>query len=297
MASRFLRPICEQCLYKTVMLSGMPKRTICLLETFTRRPDLALLVRHLAIDFSWFSWPEMWETKIPEKVKSDDFEALSLARNVVSLELGGINNWMKEPESAWLRDVISSMPLTRLSLPKILDPGTIPEYFESRSILRHEGWDRDIAGEIRAVLQAQSQLESLFFTWLRYSDQLLSALLATLIPSDIANLKGLEAEPRSAIPFIGIAPNLESLSLLPTVWTGWSDELFSKLKSSSAESQSTLRRLAIHVSYDDQWIWANLDKVLALFPNTEALRLVVRTDMQPEDFLEKVRAAFRSSDR
>ncbi|KAG8910111.1 hypothetical protein FRC00_008847 [Tulasnella sp. 408] len=180
------------------------------------------------------------------------------------------------------------MPLTRLSLPKILDPGTIPEYFESRPIPRHEGWDRDIACEIRAVLQAQRNLENLFFTWLRYSDQLLSALQATLSPSDIANLKGLEAEPRSAIPFIGIAPKLESLTLLPTVWTGWSDELFLKLKTSSADSQYTLKRLAVHLSYDDQWIWANLEKVLALFPNTETLRLAVRADMQPEDFFEKI---------
>ncbi|KAG8944319.1 hypothetical protein FRC04_002039 [Tulasnella sp. 424] len=159
MVNRYLRSICEQCLYKTIILWAQPQRTIHLLETFILRPDLALLVYHLHIDVSWVNrWGIQFVKEVPEVLKPDGAEALSLAKNIRSLRVDDIGNWMHAPEYARIHSVVSSMKLARLSISLIDDPtGGSEDYAASIP----EGWDRKAVTEIRTVLQAQPLLEEL----------------------------------------------------------------------------------------------------------------------------------------
>ncbi|KAG8910112.1 hypothetical protein FRC00_008848, partial [Tulasnella sp. 408] len=271
MVNRFLLPICEQCLYEAIMLWGLPRRTLRLLETFILRPDLALLVRRLTIDVSWANDSGRYHKEVPDALQPDGIEALSLAKNIVSLTVDDFGDWMKEPACSRFRGLLSNLTLTSLTIPWIRDPTDDREEFGP---LEYEEEDREqeVVTEIRAVLQTQPRLEHLFFPQSYLSDRILSILKTDILPSDVTNLKSLEADPRVAISFLAVSPGLESLTLFKTSWT---DGLFSKLKASSATSRSSLRLLAIRMWYCDDWLWGNLDKVFALFPNTETLRLTV----------------------
>ncbi|KAG9045255.1 hypothetical protein FS837_006737 [Tulasnella sp. UAMH 9824] len=290
MVNRFLLPICEQRLYETIMLWGLPRRTLRLLETFILRPDLALLVRHLTVEVSWANGSGECHDEVPDVLKADGVEALSLAKNIVSLTVDGFGDWMKAPAFSRFRDLLSNLKLTSLTIPWVPDP---TYDLESLGSLEYEEEDREqeIVAEIRAVLQTQPRLEDLFFPSSYLSERILSILESDLLPSDVPNLKSLQADPRVAISFLAVSPGLESLTLFNT---SWGDGLFFKLKVGSATIRSSLRRLAIRVWSSDEWFWVNLDKVFALFPNMETLYLAVdattpyRSVQPAKYFFEKI---------
>ncbi|KAG8944328.1 hypothetical protein FRC04_002048 [Tulasnella sp. 424] len=269
MVNRFLRPICEQCLYERIMLGGQPRRSIRLLETFTLRPDLAQLVRDLTIDFNWVNEYGLACNEVPDGLKPDGAEALSLAQNIRCLKMDGIGNWIHAPMLSRLRGAVSKMKLTRLSTPWIGDQMTLSNL---GSLAPQEGRDRELVAEIRSVFQAQPQLEHLFFSPSFLSDQLLSTLKDGLLPSDIPNLKSLETSPRVAVAFIAVTPNLECLALF---LIQWDDEIFSQLKSSSKVIRSSLRRLIMTTWHRDSWLWENLASIFSLFPSMETLCITV----------------------
>lgn len=279
MVNRFFRPICEECLYERIYLPNHPRRTLRLLETFTIRPELALLVRHLDIDAYCLNGWRQESNEIPGVLKLDGVQALSLAKSIISIDLRTFGDWMDAPAYAALRDVISNLTLQRLTIPYFCDLTT-----------EQEGWDRGAVAAIGAVIRAQPRLKHLDLLLYNMSDQLSSTLQASLLPSDVPNLKSLECHPKSAIPFLAVVSGLESLSLFGDKWN---EELFSQFEVSSATSRSSLRCLAITLSHDDEWVWANLVKILALFPNIEVLCLTVdalriRSAQPAEHFFRKV---------
>lgn len=290
MINRYLRSICEQCLYQTIILSGQPRRSLRLLETLTLRPDLALLVRHLTIDVSWANRWGAPSKEIPDVLKPDGAEALSLVRNIQSLSMDDIGNWIHAPKYARIRSVVSGMKLARLSISLIEDP--MEGFGDFGPPMPEEGWDRKAVAEIRTMLQAQPLLEELLIKSSSLSDELLSTLQSTLCSADLPNLKSLEAVPRLAIAFTAVAFRLETLHLLP-IWN-WGEELFYQLKMNSASIRLSLRRFRFEVWYGDGWVWDNLDKIFTLFPNLEDLCVMIhaRSDAEPAIYyFDKVRVA------
>ncbi|KAG8933893.1 hypothetical protein FRC01_006507 [Tulasnella sp. 417] len=176
-------------------------------------------------------------------------------------------HWPKAPASARLRSILSNLTLTSLTIPRISDP---TDYYAS--LPPQEDLNLEIVDEIRAVLQMQPRLEDLYFPPSYLADRFLSTLETSLLPSDIPSLKSLQAHPGIATSFLAISPGLESLTLFIIIWD---DGLFSKFKASSATSRYSLRHLTIRVWYSDKWLWENLGKMFALFPNMETLDFTV----------------------
>ncbi|KAG8922421.1 hypothetical protein FRC01_014067 [Tulasnella sp. 417] len=264
--NRFIRPICEKCLYETILLATCPRRSLRLLETFVARPDLALLVHYLSIDAG-----EVEEYQGSGRslggVDFDGAAALSLVKNLrrFSLWMWGSGNWLREPGYASLRKVT----------------------FNLKAGWNLEGRSEDMVHDIRSLLQAQPRLEHLSLTFCKLSDEILSILKANLLFSDVPSLKSLEADQNVAIPFMAAAPGLESLKL--SISGEWDDESFSELESSSIKSKSSLRRLAVEATSTDAWLSENFARVFALFPRMEELKLGIPgvsedPDLQPAEY-------------
>ncbi|KAG8933894.1 hypothetical protein FRC01_006508 [Tulasnella sp. 417] len=271
MVNKFLRPICEQCLYQRIQLWGRPRRSLRLLETFLLRPDLAQLVHYLAIDVSWVNGWGQASKEVPDGLKPDGAEALALCTKVQSLALDDYGNWVHRPEYARIRAVVSSMKLTSLTIPWLID---CPPEDEELGVPELENiYNRDRVAEVLELFQTQPLLEKLSIDSRDLSGELLSILQETLRSSDVPNLKQLQADSMLAIPFMSVAPGLESLHL--TLSCDWSDKLLSRLETSSLVISSSIRHFAIEVMDDDNWLWDNLSRILNLFPKTETLCVIV----------------------
>lgn len=274
MVNRSLRPVCEQQLYKSICLPRHPQRTIRLLETFLLRPDLALLIRHLEIDFDF------------NLNSQEGVDVLSLAKNIQSFSLARDENWIWESYKGKLRQAIFKMQLVRLEIPVLKDPHTLHHFCDG-------GWnywpgaDRsvDVGDAIRKLLQAQPSLEELKFSNSDLSSKSVASLQACLRSSDIPSLKSLQATPWVALAFLPVAPRLESLNLM---LVKWDDGLIDEIESKSAAIKLSIRRFDIRVwhSKSDSWFWKNLAKVLALFPNAEQLSVAI--DTKKDVFLAEV---------
>ncbi|KAG9041502.1 hypothetical protein FS837_012186 [Tulasnella sp. UAMH 9824] len=293
MVNRSLRSVCEQGLYHTISLPHHPCRSIHLVETFILRPDLASLVRHLAIDFSWIYEGVFPEAQLPSIIQPDALAALSLAKNVQSLILGGLESWIWEPELAKFREAVLEMKLARLEVPKLKDPHV--EYgFECGIYINSDGeaaiwnrepetWGGDLGNEIRKLLQAQPLLEELTFPDSGISDTTEESLKANLLASDVPNLKSLQAGPGLAMAFLRVAPRLESLNVMLRLWDS---NLLSEMETSSAAIKLSIRRFSIRVWDCDDWFWDNIAAVLSLFPNTEDLSVTIdsRATQNPANY-------------
>lgn len=290
MVNRLLRSVCEQALYQNISILKSPRRSIRLLETFLLRPDLALLVRRLGIDFGWWYPKTSPPSQVQPTVQPDGLAALSLARNIHSLTLSGVGDWIWAPYMVPLREVIFQLRLLHLGIPFLSDPHTEYACVFPPSDWLEETWDGDLGHEIQKLLQAQPLLEELNLPS-TISSKTVASLQANLQASDVPSLKSLQAPPDLAVVFLPLAPQLESLNL---TLDDWGDRLFSKMEANSAATRSSVRRFTIRVwdSDEDSWFWSNLANVFALFPNTEELSVSSLTsaeDVEPAKYyFEKI---------
>ncbi|KAG9018812.1 hypothetical protein FRB90_009282 [Tulasnella sp. 427] len=252
--NRALRPICEQALYGTILITSYSERSIRLLETFLARPDLALLVRHLSIDLSWLQRHD----------QPNPLRALSLVTNLKSFAPDGVARWVWEPTMSALRDAVFGMKLTRLEIPYLRDPKAVYEcsWSNEMTVKKEEVWEGDLGPEFCKLFQSQPLLED---------------------ESDIPSLKFLEASPDEAVAFLPVAPRLKQLSL--TIGN-WNEGVFSAMKAASTSIRLSIRSFSIRVRYHDRqrtWLWANLDKVFGLFPNVESLSVTINSSTTVKD--------------
>ncbi|KAG8948636.1 hypothetical protein FRC04_009400 [Tulasnella sp. 424] len=272
MISRSLRLLCEQCLYQGISLPYHPRRSIRLLETFLLRPDLALLVRHLEINFRWLHPGLFPQSLVPSILRSDSLAALSTLENLQSFSLSGVDDWIWELARAPFCEAIFKMKLVRLDIPILRDPHTC--YTCGDGDLEAD-WDGDLGDKVRKLLQAQPLLEE-FSVENSVTYKTAASLQANLKVSDVPSLKSLHASPDVVMAFLPVAPRLESLNLMID---HWNDQLLSQMETRSAAIKQSVRRFAFRVWYSDydHWIWNNLTNVFALFPNTEELSVVVNS--------------------
>ncbi|KAG8922422.1 hypothetical protein FRC01_014068 [Tulasnella sp. 417] len=266
MVNRFIRPICEECLYDAILLAEHPQRSLRLLKTFVLRPDLALRVHKLSIDASGVEYTSSGKTLGGSNF--DRATALSLAKNLHYLSISVSGNWLRKPQYSSLRKAIFNMKLKGLTLPYVIE-WTL--WNDLRASWNIRDRSEDMVHDIRSLLQAQPQLEHLSFMQCGLSDEVLSILKANLLSSDVPSLKSLEANQNVAIPFMAAAPGLESLKL--KIIGKWDDTILSQLEGSSIQSRSSLRRLAVKAWSPDAWISENFARVFALLPNLEALKV------------------------
>lgn len=293
MVNRLLLSVCEQALYQNISILKSPRRSIRLLETFLLRPDLALLVRRLGVDFRW-RYPETFpQSQVPPTIQPDGLAALSLAKNIHSFSLSGVTDWIWAPDMVSFREVIFKLRLLQLGIPILRDPHIEYACVYPQSDLPEETWDGDLGQEIRKLLQAQPLLEEFSLTGPSLSRKTAASLQVNLQAPDVPNLKSLQASPDLAVAFLSVAPPLESLNL--TIGD-WDDRLFSEIETNSAATRSSVRRFTVRVwdSDEDRWFWSNLASVFALFPNTEELSVGINScgtvkDVEPAKYyFEKV---------
>ncbi|KIO25970.1 carbohydrate esterase family 16 protein [Tulasnella calospora MUT 4182] len=278
MVNRSLRLICEKGLYQSISLSRHPRRSFRLIQTLLLRPDLALLIRDLKIDLGWLHHRPHTPGHVPSTLQPDAPAALLLAKHIQSLSLFGVGDWIWGPDKEALRGVIFKMKLVRLDLPWLHDPHTLYACIMTingpgRNI--GNDWKGDLGDEIRRLLQAQPSLEEFNLPSTSITLKTSSSLQASLRPSDIPNLRSLQATPEVAIAFLPAAAQLKSLNL---VVADWNDRLFSEFEAKSAAIRLFIRHFKIRVAYysrDHQWFWKNLDKIFSLFSNTEQLSVTI----------------------
>ncbi|KAG8899184.1 hypothetical protein FRC01_010630 [Tulasnella sp. 417] len=280
MVNRSLRPVCERALYRSISLPWHPCRSLRLLETFLLRPDLALLVWHLEIDHGCrYPFPPDEVSAVLQPVA---LKAIRLVKNIQSLSLDGV--WIWKPEMAKFREAIFNLKLARLEVPFINDPHTerfcVIDVFDDDGQAGRwngptENWGGDLGNEIRRLLQAQPLLEEFKLSAMAISSTTMTSLRANLKATDVPSLKSLQASPYVAMPFLRVAPRLESLNLMRT---SWNDALLSEMEINSVTIKASIRCITIAVLQSPlgrKWFWDNMAKVFSLFPNTEQLTVKI----------------------
>ncbi|KAG8933523.1 hypothetical protein FRC00_013116 [Tulasnella sp. 408] len=242
-----------------------------LLQTFIIRPDLALLVRHL--EFSTFDSAESpynWND-VPQVLKPDETNALSMAKNIRSLALVGPTDWIYGPNQTGFRDAVSKMKLTQLKLERMADS---PIALRSARRLGHKFryLGPDYAEEIRGVLHAQPLLESLSIVGCSFSMDTLYNLPSQLVYLDLPRLKCLTGNPDIAAAFIGALPGLEYLNIIECYWT---EQRVTSMEKSPVANRASISKLSVQMVNPDKKCWQYLGGILALFSNTETLQLQV----------------------
>ncbi|KAG9051542.1 hypothetical protein FS837_004052 [Tulasnella sp. UAMH 9824] len=133
--------------------------------------------------------------------------------------------------------------------------------------------DGGVGAKIRALLQAQPFLEDFKLSERLDAAKSTASLQACgLQASDVPSLKSLQAKPGVALAFLPVAPRLESLKLMTTMW---SELLLSSIATKASAIKLSIRRFTISVWDHNRWFWNNLDHVFALFPNVEYLSVSV----------------------
>ncbi|KAG9022326.1 hypothetical protein FS837_006447 [Tulasnella sp. UAMH 9824] len=232
------------------------------------------MVQHLGLDLEWIDSWEIPQDQNPSILQPDGMKALSLTKNLHSLCLWGVDDWIWEPTQARYRETIFNMKLARLEIPVMTDVKVRWSCSRPRGPDAPPEWDGDLGAEIRKLLQAQPLLEEFALTETKISHETLSSLEDSLQSSDIPKLKSLEATPDVVAAFVSAGPRLESLNLL---LASWNEFVFSKLSEAPTAARLSVQRYSIRVWYSDEWLWSHLAKVFALFPNVEHLSVAINS--------------------
>ncbi|KAG8901817.1 hypothetical protein FRC00_004319 [Tulasnella sp. 408] len=272
MVNRRFQSLCERSLYQSISLLELPGRSLRLLETFLLRPDLAIMVQHLGLDLEWIDSWEVPQEQNPSMLQPDGMKALSLAKNLHSFCLWGVDDWIWEPTQARYRETIFNMKLACLEIPVMSDVKVKWSCTRPRGPDSPPEWDGDLGAEIRKLLQAQPLLEDFALTETAISRETLSSLEDNLQPSDIPKLKSLKATPDVVAAFVSAGPRLKNLNLL---LAAWDDFVLSKLSDAPTVARLSVRHYSIRVWYSDEWVWSHLAKVFALFPDAVHLSVAI----------------------
>ncbi|KAG8978189.1 hypothetical protein FRB90_008579, partial [Tulasnella sp. 427] len=259
MANRFLRPTCEESLYKRIFLATRTRRTLSLFKTFLLRPDLAALVQHLEIRASYCNSGSPYQADIPAGLDHDGANALALATNVRSLAIAGCRDWIHRPERTHIRKTVSKMKLTHLKIHHIYDD-SIPK---GCSRYTFKTWDGDFASELRSVLQAQPLLESLSLVDCALSWESRTNLLATLVHSDLPKLTHVAAIPDIACAFLDRLPGIERIGFTRSHWYEW---MFDCLSACPLEHRASVREVTIRMPELAEQIKTELQRILPHLP-------------------------------
>lgn len=252
MVNRKLRPVCEQYLYRTIELVYQPYRSLHLLKAFALRPDLALLVQTLYITLEWCHPEGIASHKLPALLQPDGLAALSLAKNLRTFDITGLN-WFSYPTLTRISEVVSRMNLTFLS---ISNWDAIPDDPET---------GRAAVSNLRALLRSQPQLKSLAVSGYRIN----TAIANTIETTDVPNLRKFQGPTSLANAILNAAPKLYDLNLdltpegrsetpLPQMWNG-----------------HTIRALTTVVFLEHSPCWNSFGSFLESFPNLESLAILL----------------------
>lgn len=253
MVNRKLWSICERYLYRIIWVMGHPYRSLHLLETFVLRPDLALSVHELYIDLRWCRPLSRASYNIPALVQPAGLAAVSLAKNIRSLEITGLK-WLSDPSLDHIRELVSQMELTSL---------TIAGWYSEDD--DHDLKARQvIISNLRATLRSQPQLEYIYLSGYDIDPVLVKSIETT----DIPNLKRLHGPTAFAKACLDAAPKLNDLSLKLDL-EGECHALFQETRNGHG-----IRVLRIAVFFQ-RANWNDFGSILQNFPNTE--RLVIKS--------------------
>ncbi|KIO21307.1 hypothetical protein M407DRAFT_29082 [Tulasnella calospora MUT 4182] len=257
------QPVAPLDLRRSSPLDKHAWRTVRLLETFLLRPDLALRVRHLDIS-AYYCNNLCYERVIPDVLQFDGTNGLSLAKNVRSLTLSELRDWIHMPERTNFRAVVSTMKLTHLKIQGIRDGPIIGDDYRM--------WNGNFFEGMLGVLQAQPSLESLSLVECKFSPAFLSDLGARLSGSDVPALRNLTAQPEVAAAFLTRISGPESIALAIDEWR---EPDLIPMSMGDAENRASVRELTFRVSQKRDWTREQVSRFLPLFPNVETLRVVL----------------------
>ncbi|KAG9022419.1 hypothetical protein FS837_006373 [Tulasnella sp. UAMH 9824] len=269
--NRSLRPTCEKGLYTSIFLGKHPARSRRLLKTFIIRPDLALLVRHLEFSASDRSESPFDWNDVPEILKPTETNALSMAKNIRSLDLVGPTDWIHGPKHTGFRDAVSKMRLTHLKVERMAGSTRLLRSAHiSGYSLRY--WGEDYAEEIRTILQAQPLLESVSFVGCTFSEETVENLPSQLVRSDVPRLRCLTGNPDIAAAFIAALPGLENLRIVDCYG---SEDMVTFMERLPVTNRASISKLSLQILNPERHFWKHFGRALALFSNTETLQLQV----------------------
>ncbi|KAG8897161.1 hypothetical protein FRC00_004728, partial [Tulasnella sp. 408] len=243
MVNRKMQPVCEQ--YR------IPYRSLHLLKAFALRPDLALLVQKLFISLHWCHPGEIASYKLPTLLQPDGLATLSLAKNIRSFGIIGVN-WLSDPTLAHIREVVTHMNLTSLFT---ADRDSIRDDLET---------SRAVVSNLRAILQSQPQLESLSLSGYRID----VAIANTIDTTDVPNLRKFQGRTTLAQAFLHAAPKLNDLNL------ALGTESRSNTPFPQIGDGHKIRALTTIVFLKYSSSWNSFGSFLESFPNVESLAIL-----------------------
>ncbi|KAG8917880.1 hypothetical protein FRC01_002156 [Tulasnella sp. 417] len=261
MLNRSLRSICENRLYATICFDPEPWRTARLFQTLQTRPDLALRVRHLEINASF--WDGL-SKQTPAAMRSDGTNGLWMVHNVRSLTLTGLRDWIHVSQGTGFREAVSLMDLTHLGIEGV--------YHDAIPRVEIQEWDRYFFKDVLAILPAQPSLKSLTLARCAISPPALENFESRLSREDVPALKILTARSDVAAAFLNRISGLESITLTieePTdfvpgpIWMG------------TAANRASVRELTLRLCQHENWARERVSAYMALFPNLDTLRIVL----------------------
>ncbi|KAG8924512.1 hypothetical protein FRC01_011407 [Tulasnella sp. 417] len=255
--NRYIQPIYEDILYRHINLYNRPLRSKALLNTFMLRPNLALIVYSLDIDFEWCPmeiWTEFVKVPNPEQAR---INALASAKNIKSLGVSGVA-WLRRKDMKQFRDIISRMKLESLRIYEF----SLQVW---GNMIKHK---EELFANFWVVLQGQPLLRELLI------ECIYSVLPSEIQSSYMENLRTLKTDVGGVswiLPAVG--DRLESLEIL-----NWSHRNHSELVASISGSmvvRGQIRKLGLTMRWELHCGWNfDLGKVLELFPNVESLVVI-----------------------
>ncbi|KAG9048671.1 hypothetical protein FS837_012299 [Tulasnella sp. UAMH 9824] len=270
MVNRFLLSIYEAILYRCINICTLPNRSICLLETFELRPDLALLVHTLNIDLrpsvvGTASQPAQTTAASPGGYAR--IRALGLAKNVRSLGISGLS-WLPDERLNAFQEVMSTMELKSL---RILEPRPVSD-------VHHLEHKEEVVANLRRVLQAQPLLTELDLEFRLFKMEVKNGgndVQFGIQKSDVPSLRTLGIRASTIMPLLtAIGPGqLETLNIYEWKWQH--HNMLVSSFSHLAETSQKIRKLCLSMRWTLNLCFWGFDfgQVLKLFPNLESLTI------------------------
>ncbi|KAG8918480.1 hypothetical protein FRC01_001837 [Tulasnella sp. 417] len=269
MVNRSLRAICEDRLYKSISLDSHYWRTAHLFQTFRLRLDLARRVRQLEIDASeWDRWPNF--PRVPSSIQFRRLNPLAFARNLRSLTLTNLRSWIRLKKRGGFQTAISFMELTHLGIEGMYD-----DPFDDMHLPE---WDEDFFEDIFSIFQHQPLLKSFSLVRCPIHPTFVANISARLSPADVPALKSLTARPDVAAAFLSRIGGLESITLVIEQTPDFEqapDFVRGPISTEPAENRASIHKLTFRVTQKEDWSWEQVSTFIPLFPDVEALRVVM----------------------